>query len=205
MLDVSVIEDPAAAAIALDPVKSRLLAELAKPASAANLATRLGIARQKINYHLRALESHNLVEMVEQRRWGGLTERLYVATACSYVVSPQALGRVAADPARTSDRFSASYVIALAARVVREVGALFRVALRSQKRLATLSIDTEIRFASPQKRTAFTEELAQTLTELIARYHEGWAPGGREFRVVLMAYPKLNDSTQRIEHDRKER
>ena len=83
MLDVQVIKDPAAATVALDPVRSRLLAELTKPASAATLAARLGMARQKINYHLRALEAQGLVRMAELRHWGGLTERLMVATASS--------------------------------------------------------------------------------------------------------------------------
>ena len=104
MLDVEVIEDPAAATVALEPVRSRLLSELGEPASAATLAARLGIARQKVNYHLRALESHRLVRVAQRRRWGGLTERLLVATAASYVVSPGALGPVATDPGRSADR-----------------------------------------------------------------------------------------------------
>jgi len=193
MLDVDVIDDPAAAVAALEPVRSRLLAELAKPASAAGLATRLGIPRQKVNYHLRALEAHQLVREAETRRWGGLTERLYVATATSYIVSPQALGPVAADPGRASDRLSASYLIALAARIVREVTGLWRAALRAEKRLATLSIDTEIRFASPADRAAFTQELTAAIAALAARYHNASAPGGRDHRLVLMAYPKPAD------------
>src|SRR5258707_15675809 len=124
MLDVEVIDDPATATVALDPVRSRLLSELAEPASAANLATRVGLARQKVNYHLRALEAHGLVRVAEQRQWGGLTERLLVATAASYVVSPGALGQVSSDPARSHDRLSARYLIALAARVIREVSDL---------------------------------------------------------------------------------
>src|SRR6185295_16353177 len=104
MLDVDVIDDPAAATVALDPVRSRLLAELSRPASAATLAGRLGIARQRVNYHLRALEAHGLVRVAEQRQWGGLTERLLVATAASYVVSPSALGQVTNDPERSTDR-----------------------------------------------------------------------------------------------------
>src|SRR5204862_6792147 len=121
VLDVEVIEDPAAATVALEPVRSRLLSELAAPASAATLAARLGIARQKVNYHLRALEAHGLAKVTGKRRWGGLTERLLVATAESYVVSPSALGPVAADPGRTADRLSASYLTGLAAPGVRLV------------------------------------------------------------------------------------
>jgi DNA-binding transcriptional ArsR family regulator len=83
MLEVEVINDPAVAMVALDPIRSRILAELGEPASAATLATRLGIARQKVNYHLRALEMNGLAKVAEQRQWGGLTERLMVATATS--------------------------------------------------------------------------------------------------------------------------
>src|SRR5262245_17396875 len=158
MLDVAVIDDPAAAMAALDPIKSRLLAELSQPASAAGLAGRVGLARQKVNYHLRGLEELGLVEPAEERSWGGLTERLMVATAASYVVSPAALGPVGADPARNNDRLSASYLLALAARIVREVGDLWRRARHSDKRLATLSIDAVIRFRSPEERAAFTND-----------------------------------------------
>src|SRR5688500_771641 len=120
MLDVDVIEDPAAAVVALDPVRARLLAALAAPASAAMLGARFGRARQKVNYHLRTLEAHGLVCMADERRWGGLTERRLVATAASYVVSPAALGEAATDP-RRADRLSTRYLIALGARLVREV------------------------------------------------------------------------------------
>ncbi|MCI0375984.1 MAG: helix-turn-helix domain-containing protein [Gemmataceae bacterium] len=189
MLDVEVIDDPAAAMVALEPVRSRLLSELAKPASAATLAGRLGLARQKINYHLHTLEEHGLVRLAEKRQWGGLTERLLVATASSYVVSPSALGLVAADPGREADRLSASYLVALAARVVREVGALMRKARETDKRLATLSIDTEIRFRSAAERAQFSTELTSAIAGLVARYHDAAAPGGRAHRLVLVAHP----------------
>jgi len=190
MLDVDVIDDPAAAAAALDPIKSRLLSELSAPASAASLAARMGMARQKVNYHLRVLEAHKLVHLSEDRRWGGLTEHLYVASASAYVVSPTALGPVAVNPARTTDRLSASYLIALAARVVHEVSALWRLAVSAEKRLATLSVDTDIRFASAAARAAFTSELTGAIAALASRYHDESAPDGRTHRLVVMAYPK---------------
>ena len=196
MLDVEVIDDPAAATVALEPMRSRLLAELAQPASAATLAARVGIARQKVNYHLRALESHGLVKVAEERKWGGLTERLLVATAASYVVSPQALGPVATDPKRGTDPLSASYLIALGARVVREVGNLLRRARVAGKSLPTLSIDTEIRFRSAAERADFTNELTNAVTALVARYHDATAPGGRPHRLVIMAHPTPSDTTE---------
>lgn len=189
MVDVEVIEDPAAATVALEPVRSRLLSELAEPASAAALALRLGIPRQKVNYHLRTLEAHGLVRVAEERQWGGLTERLLVASAASYIVSPGALGPVGTDPGRRADRLSASYLIALAARIVREVGALLRRSGEIGKRLPTLSIDTEIRFRSAAERAAFSSELAGAITSLAARYHDASAPGGRSHRLIVVAHP----------------
>jgi DNA-binding transcriptional ArsR family regulator len=189
MMDVNVIDDPGAASVALDPVRGRLLAELREPASAATLAQRIGMPRQKVNYHLRKLESHGLVEAASEKKWGGLTERLVVATASSFVVSPGALGPVATDPERATDRLAASYLIALGARVVREVGDLVRRAAHAGKRLAALSVDTEIRFRSARERAEFTRELTESINALVARYHDESAPGGRAHRLVLMAHP----------------
>jgi DNA-binding transcriptional ArsR family regulator len=189
MLDIQVIDDPAAATVALEPIRSRLLSEMAAPASATTLATRVGLTRQKVNYHLKALETHGLVRLAEERMWGGLTERLLVATAASYVVSPSALGPIAIDPDRKVDRFAASYLIALGARIVHEVGDLVRRATEAHKRLATLAVDTEIRFRSPTDRAAFTSELTAAIATLVSKYHDAATPGGRAHRLVVMAHP----------------
>jgi DNA-binding transcriptional ArsR family regulator len=189
MLDIQVIDDPAAATVALEPIRSRLLAELALPASATTLGARVGLTRQKVNYHLNALEKHGLVELAEKRKWGGLTERLLVATAASYVVSPGALGPVAVDPNREVDRLSASYLIALGARMVREVGDLVRRAKETGKRLATLSVDAEISFRSAADRAAFSAELSEAIGKLVSKYHDDTTPGSRAHRLVVVAHP----------------
>jgi DNA-binding transcriptional ArsR family regulator len=194
MLEVEVIEDPAAAMVALGPIRSRLLAEAAEPVSAATLATRVGLARQKVNYHLNALEEHGLLRLAEERKWGGLTERLLVATSAAYVVSPGVMGPVAVDPERKIDRLSAGYLIALGARVIREVGDLVRRAHEAGKRLATLGLDAEIRFRSPADRAAFTRELSEAIANLVAKYHDASAPGGRPHRLVVMAHPLPSQS-----------
>jgi DNA-binding transcriptional ArsR family regulator len=189
VLDVQVIDDPAAATVALEPTRSRLLAELGVPASAATLAARVGLPRQKVSYHLNALEAHGLVRLAQERRWGGLTERLLVATAASYVVSTSALGPVATDRHREMDRLSASYLITLGARVVREVGELVRRASAAGKRLATLAVDTEVRFRSAADRAAFSAELADAIAALVSKYHDASTPGGRAHRLVVVAHP----------------
>ncbi len=187
MHDVEVIEDTSAAAVALDPLRARLLAELVEPGSAATVAARVGMARQKVNYHLKALESHGLLELAEERMRGGITERVLQATAAAYVVSPAALGASAADPDEAPDRLSARYLIALAGRVVREVGGLAHRAAAAGKRLPTMAIDTEIRFRSAEDRAAFADELTAAVIDLAARYHHD---DGRPHRLIVAAHPR---------------
>ncbi|WP_182112921.1 MULTISPECIES: helix-turn-helix domain-containing protein [unclassified Actinotalea] len=186
MQDVEVIEDADTAAVALDPVRARLLRELTVPASAAGLAARVGLARQKVNYHLRALEAHGLVGLSEERRHGGITERVLQASAASYVVSPAAVSATAADPDANADHLSAGYLVALAGRLVREVGTLARRADASGRRLPTLTIDTQIGFRSAADRAAFAEDLTAAVLDLAARYHHD---DGRAHRLVVAAHP----------------
>lgn len=191
MLDVEVIADPAAAEASLDPVRARLLAELAEPGSATGLAEKVGLPRQNVNYHLKALERHGLVELVDERRKGNVTERVLRATAASYVISPTALAALQPDPSRSPDRLSARWMIALAARLVRDVGELLVGAANARKRLATFAMDGEVRFASARDRAAFAEELAAAVTSLIGRYHDESADGGRSHRVIVAVHPSV--------------
>ncbi len=188
---MTVIDDPAAAEVSLDPIRARLLTELAEPGSATTLAQRVDLPRQKVNYHLRALERYGLVELVEERRKGNVTERILRATALSYVISPNVLGAVQPDPERSPDRLSARWLLAVAARLVRDVGELIVGASRARRRLATFALDGEIRFASAADRAAFADELAGTLTTLMSKYHDESATGGRDHRIVVAVHPRV--------------
>ncbi|MEU4222138.1 helix-turn-helix domain-containing protein [Actinoplanes sp. NPDC026623] len=191
MESVAVIEDPAAAAVSLDPIRSRLLAELAVPGSATMLAAKVGLPRQKVNYHLRTLEQHGMIELVEERRKGNVTERMLQATAVSYVISPATMSALAPDPSRDPDRLSARWLLAVAARLVRDVGELLTGAGRARQRVATFAIDAEVRFASAADRAAFAEELTVAVSRLVSKYHDEDAPGGRGHRLVVAVHPSV--------------
>ena len=183
------IQDPARAAALLHPIRQSILKALREPGSASTLAPRLGLARQKINYHLRELERHELVELIEERRKGNCTERVLRARAYSYVISPETIAALAVDPEQVRDKFSSAYLTALAARTLHELGELRGQADRSKKRLATLSLESDVRFASPETRAAFGEELAAAVADLVDKYHDSRAENGRSFRLVVGAYP----------------
>ncbi|KRE82357.1 winged helix-turn-helix domain-containing protein [Arthrobacter sp. Soil764] len=196
MQDIAVIEDPAAAEASLDPIRARILRELVQPSSATQLAVRVGLPRQKVNYHLKALERHRLVELVEERRKGNVTERVLQATAASYLISPSALNEVSPDPRRFADRFSAFWLLALAGRMVQEVGKLIAGAAAARQKLATFAIDGEITFRTAADRAAFAEELGAEVTRLVDKYHDGGAsPKGRRHRLVVALHPALKESS----------
>ena len=64
-----------------------------------------------------------------------------------------------------------------------------RRAHEAGKHLATLSVDTVIRFRSAQDRAAFSNELTEAINRLVAKYHDESAPGGRSHRLVLLSHP----------------
>lgn len=180
------LDDPASVEVALDPIRASILDALTEPGSAATVAATVGLTRQKVNYHLKALEAHGLVELAEERVWGGITERLMRRSARHLVVAPGVLQNGAVDPEEVADRLSAAYLIAVNARTVSELGAIAGNASPGA-RLPTLTVDTVIGFESAADRAAFATELQSAITVLVARYHHD---GGRPHRLTISSYPQ---------------
>jgi len=137
-----------------------------------------------------------LIEFVEERRKGNCLERVVQATTRSCLISPDTLGRLSPDPELQHDRFSAAYLLSAAARTIRVLALLLARAHRAGKRLATLTLETEVRFADAPARSAFAGELADAITRLVAKYNTD-APGSRSFRLFLGAYPAITKSKSR--------
>ena len=191
MEQIGVIEDPRAAEVSLHPVRARMLAELVDGDSATSLAAKLGLSRQKVNYHLRTLEDCGLVELVEERRKRNMTERVMRATAASYVISPAALSAVAPDPDRAPDRLSAQWLLALAGRLVQEMGVLINRSREARQPLPTFGLDAEITFATAGDRAAFVAQLTDAVESLVATHHAGSQPGGRKHRLIVALHPSI--------------
>jgi DNA-binding transcriptional ArsR family regulator len=195
MVPVDIIESMQGAAAALQPLRVLLLSKLAQPASATQLARELGTSRQKLNYHLKELLRAGLVEQVEERRKGNCTEVFMQAKARSFVVGPTALGDLGADPANVQDRFSWGYLVAVCTKAIRQLGVLRARAEQHEKRLATLTIEAEVRFATADDRTAFANDLATAVAAVVSRHHSPDAEGGRTFRLFACAHPHLPEQS----------
>ncbi|HEX2443216.1 MAG TPA: helix-turn-helix domain-containing protein [Vicinamibacterales bacterium] len=189
MQSLDIITGPDQAVVALQKTRRRLLAELVEPDSAAGLARKFGVPRQRLNYHLRELEHEGLVELVEERRKGNCVERVVRATARAFVISPDALGALGTTSEIANDRFSAEYLLGAAANAVRDVATLHSSARRAGKRLSTLTLEADVRFASAEDRAAFADELASAMAALVARYHDDKAPRGRRFHLLTVVHP----------------
>ncbi len=190
---VAVVGDVGAASAMLKPLRLELLERLVEPESATGLARALGLPRQRLNYHLRELERAGLIRCVEERPRGGFVERLYRASARHYLIGPEALGRVAppapgAEERGARDRFSWSYLLALLGKALRDLAVLRRRADRAGKRLATVGVETRVRFASPAAFAEFGDRVVAALSDLVAEYHD---PRGRSYELVLGSYPTL--------------
>ena len=187
---VRVLDDPARVRAALTPLRRRVLRELRQPDSATGLAPRLGVSRQKLAYHLRVLEELGLLSLVEERQRRGCRERLLQTSARTLVVAPELLGDASIDPEERQDRFSSAYLIAASARTVGDVAALRDEAREAGKRLATMTQEAEIHFASPRRMRDFTDDLAAALSELAARYHRPDAADPRPYRLMVGMHPE---------------
>ncbi len=179
----------------LHPLRSRLLSMAQEPASATELARRLGLPRQRVNYHVRQLERAGLLRAAGRRRRRNLIEQRYVATARSYVLAPGLLGPLAPDWRSIADTASADYLLAVAEQVRSDVSRASEEAAEEGKRLSTLSLKAQFRFETPEQRARFAEEVRKALVEVIARntspnVRESGRPGrGRPYRLVMTCYP----------------
>ena len=194
---VEFVDNETQAAAVLHPLRLRILRALREPGSATELARRFRLPRQRVNYHVRELARAGFLRRAGQRRKGNMIERRYVATAHSYVLSPELLDRLGGDPKEVEDRFSAAYLLALASRLQAEVAQAVRDAGEQEKRLTTLSLSTDLRFESSEQRARFADELQRTILDVVGRFASPAAqadgtPGpGRLYRLVLGCYPAM--------------
>ena len=186
---LAVIDQTESVAALVAPLRRQLLSQLHnEPDSATGLARKLGLPRQKINYHVRALEHAGFLEIAHEQKRRGCTERLFRPTARAYMISPDFAGELGADPAELRDQFSSSYLITLASQVVRDVVRQRKGAAEAKKKLATFALNVDVSFRTPAERTAFAEELTDCVARLAARYQDD-SPGSRLYRFVIGGHP----------------
>ena len=195
--DVAAVAEPKRVAALLGhPIRTRIVALARDPSSSTDLAAQLRLSRQRVNYHVRLLARSGFLKRAGQRRKRNLIEQQYVATARAYVLAPEVLGPLALQGQNATDAFSATRLIGLAGEAQADVSHALEAARTRGQRLATLSLDADIRFDSPEQRQAFTEALQAAVTDVIAKHTaptataDGAAGSGRQYRLLVGCYPK---------------
>jgi DNA-binding transcriptional ArsR family regulator len=183
------------AELLLHPLRQRILFEAREASSAAEIARRVGLAPQRVNYHVRTLVDAGFLQPAGEGRKRNLIEKRYRASARAYLLLPQVLGEMSPGTPSGADRFSASYLLQLSALLQRELAAWLEPGAAGREGVPTLSLESEIRFDSAQQRAAFAEALQRAVTEVIGRHTspardpEGRTRPGPAYRLVVGCYP----------------
>jgi hypothetical protein len=189
--DLELVDSDARAVVLMHPLRRQILRLAATPASATQIAAQLGLPRQKVNYHVRELASARFLRRAGRTRKRNAIEQRYIATARAYVLLPQVLGELEPHAQRMTDRASADYLVALAARLQRDVAMVMAGAAATEQRVATLSIEADIRFDSAEQREGFAIALRDAVTRVIADHSTptNASGAGRPFRLALGCHP----------------
>lgn len=173
------------------PTRVQILEALREPASAAEVARRIGQPRQRTNHHLHALEEAGLVRRVGERRTGNFVATLYEAVARAFVVSPQVAW---ADPRRLEamrSQHSLETLVLLGERLQSDAAALLDRAAFDGAQIASAAVQAELRFSCEEDRAAFMKDYLESLSKLVERYA---SKEGEGYRAVLAVYPEGSES-----------
>lgn len=180
---IMVLDDPDQVVGALSAFRRAILATMDEPMSATEIAPRLETSRQRVNYHLRALEEAGLVELHEERQRRGLTERVMRRAADVVLVDPSAFDTGGLDRA---DVAGLSGVVSVAMDLLEQAAVVSSLAGRSGQRVAAAALDTEIRVESPLRLQQMLEEIG----DVVARHDSGDA--GLRVRVATSVLPGID-------------
>ena len=181
MLDTLYIETVEQADALLKPKRVEVLRQLAEPRTCTQIGQVLGDTPQAVYYHVKRLQAHGLVELVEEHRVRGITEGVYRSVAHSFWVAPDIVGRLGAPRPREA-LLGLGFLLDLSEQLQRDLAGLAAGA----PTLPSFGIAGDIRLA-PEDGAAFVAELQRAFGEVLTRY------GGDEgvaFRLALACYPK---------------
>ncbi|RMD89519.1 MAG: ArsR family transcriptional regulator [Alphaproteobacteria bacterium] len=192
--DLQIITEERAAQAFLDPTRRMLASALRKPQSAAGLAQRFGLPRQRVNYHLRTLESLGMLELAGTRQKRNCTERMLRLTADAYCIDPGLLGELGRPTEPVNDRFGITAVILRLSRALSDIIARKRRAERDGRRFDSLCAEVTLGFRSRDEQQSFMIELQRFLKEKSESYRLDEDRKGRRLRVLVTAYEKDEDA-----------
>jgi DNA-binding transcriptional ArsR family regulator len=182
--EVRLIEDVETLKLVAEPTRFAILELLTSPRSVSELAAALEVPRTRLYHHVELLRSRGLIEQVDERRVGALTERVYAPTAHTFRPGPDlfAGGELREQiEALTTLLFDATKVDLHRSVLSGEAD------LRQREGLRRLGLGRSIAHLTPDEADAFVVELEA----LVARFDKQHAEGqdARPFALVWALYP----------------
>jgi len=181
------VELPEQALALLNPLRGEILAQLSAPASAAEIARQLGETAQRINYHLKALEKVGLVRRVGSRQVRNLVEILYQAIAKKFVLA-ESLGSQPGTAQKLKDQSALAHLVAASERIKRDALLLLEHSEQDEQ-VPSAALHLQVELPDAEARSAFVEEYAAMVQQLVERYRQPDAVGSA-YQVFLAVYPK---------------
>lgn len=199
--EIQCITERAHAAEVLQPLRLEILRLTREPASASEMSQKLGLSRQRVNYHVRVLARSGFLKRAGRRRRRNMVEQRYVASARAFLLSPELLGAVGADWRKVENATSAGYLLALNCQMGSDLVRVWRESGTTGKQVPTLSLKSQFRFESPEQRERFTKALEEAVVRVVTDHTSpnlkpDGSPGpGSPYRLVLGCYPYLPRET----------
>ncbi|HEX5095295.1 MAG TPA: helix-turn-helix domain-containing protein [Acidimicrobiia bacterium] len=188
---VEVIEDPDRIGALAHPTRVAVLDALRSPNTAAGAARALGLTRQAVNYHVKALLDAGLIRLAEERRKGNFIEQVYESVAGAFVVSP----RVAWSDRRRADALTRELplerLVTLGDALQRDAVELLDRAAFDEEDIPCASVDATVHFRDEAARAAFIDEYLTSLRQLVKKYG---TRNGDTYRVAVAVYPNTERS-----------
>src|SRR5690349_3903529 len=208
MQEVLYIEDVDQAAALLKPQRIEMLKLMDQPRTCLELARTFGETPQKINYHIKALQSAGLVEQVGERRVRGTVEGSYQARARSYWLASDLIGQIGGT-AMAEDQASLRHLLSLTEEMRDDIGHLAQQVTVAGRDVPSLGLSLHVELGDASRRAEFMADV-QRMAQILARKYgatagddgdsdgDGDGDGDSEetkprrphFRLVLACYPK---------------
>ena len=208
--DAEVVREPERAEVLMHPLRRRILGAARRPGSAAELARRLDLKPQKVNYHVQRLAEHGFLRLVEERRAGNIVEKVYESTAVSYVLATDVLGELAPRPEEAA-RGTAARWLALQAQAEVELGEVLVRAEGGSGTVPTYALEAEFRFETAEQGLVFARAVRELFEAVVAKYtsplrtESGAGGPGQPYRLLLGCYPVPGEDTDAEQGDTGER
>lgn len=181
MLVISEVETLKAMA---EPTRAAILEHLAEPQSVTQLARALDVPRTRLYHHMELLRKKGLIEVVEERRVGPMTEQLYAPAARTFRIDPGLL--TTGDLAERVDAITTLLFDTTKSDLRRSLLS-GDVSLERREGMRELGVGRSVAFLT----TAQAEEFIAELKALEARFDDARRPAAeaRPFALTWAVYP----------------